>query len=80
MSQFPSGATGRRYAESLGAGRLRTPLDVLVPQVPPAAAVAFCLVAAAALSLIPLGICSLVMAAGETFAARRKEAADATLA
>ena len=36
--------------------------------------------AAAALSLILLAICSLVMAAGETFAARRKGGTDVTLA
>jgi putative spermidine/putrescine transport system permease protein len=97
-------------AESLGASHLRALLDVLIPQVLPSAAAAFCLVAAvalgaygtalalvgtqlnilplqiyskisetgsdfpaaAALSLILLALCSLVMATGEVFASSRE--------
>lgn len=97
-------------AESLGAGRLRALAGVLLPQVLPTAANAFCLVAAvaigaygtalalvgtqvnilplllyskisetgsdfplaAALSVVLLSVCSLVMGLGEAFAAHRE--------
>ncbi len=102
-----------RAAESMGAGRARALIDVLLPQVLPTALAAFCLVAAvaigaygtalalvgtqvnilplqlyskiadagadfpaaAALSLILLGVCSLVLGIGETWVARRDQRA-----
>jgi putative spermidine/putrescine transport system permease protein len=97
-------------AESLGAGRLRTLLEVLLPQIVPACVAAYCLVAAvaigaygtalalvgtqvnilplllyskisetgsdfpaaAALSIVLMAICTLVMALAEVFVATRK--------
>ena len=98
-------------AESLGAGRYRAALDILIPQVLPTAVAAFCLVAAvaigaygtalalvgtqvnilplqlyskisgtgtdfpaaAALSVILMALCCLVLSAGEVYAARSEK-------
>jgi len=98
-------------AESLGAGRFRAVLDILIPQVLPTAVAAFCLVAAvaigaygtalalvgtqvnilplelyskisgtgsdfpaaAALSVILMALCCLVLSAGEVYAARSEK-------
>ncbi len=102
-------------AESLGAGRFRAALDVLIPQVLPSAVAAYCLVAAvaigaygtalalvgtqvnilplqlyskisgtgtdfpaaAALSVLLMALCCLVLGAGEVYAAR-SETGDST--
>ncbi len=98
-------------AESLGAGRIRTIVDILIPQILPSAVAAYCLVAAvaigaygtalalagtqvnilplilysrisdtgsdfpaaAALSVVLLALCTLVLAIGELFAAHRED-------